>query len=62
MESKPEERIAIYLTKEEAEDFKWFMQYRKVWKKARQLRPGKLILNFNSSGEIKDREFYTRES
>ena len=52
-----EEKIKIELTQEECEIFKWCWKNYKIWKQAIRLSPMKLILNLNSSAEVKP-EFY----
>lgn len=48
-----EEKIKIELTAEQCEVFKWLMQNYDVFKVAIKVRPGKIILNQNSNGDIK---------
>jgi len=49
-----EGKTKIELSEEEAEVFKWCWKNYKVFKEAiRVLRPGKLILNFDSRADIK---------
>jgi len=50
-----ENKTPIYLTDEEIEVFKWCWRNYPVFKKAMKvLRPGRLILNLNSSAEVGD--------
>lgn len=48
------DKIKIELNYEEAEVFKWCWKHYSIFKEAiRVLRPGKLILNMNGSGDVK---------
>jgi hypothetical protein len=54
-----EEKIKIELSKEDAELFLWFRKWQNLLEKAKEeLRPGALILHFDSSGEIRKTEFH----
>lgn len=48
----------IHLTNEDAELFKWFRKYQKIWERARDLKPGSLTLHFDKHGSINKNEFH----
>ena len=51
--------VNIQLNKQEAETFKWFRQYQDIIERARrELRPGRLVLHFNSAGNICKEEYH----
>lgn len=60
---KKEETIKIELTKEECEIFRWLWRHFELWKRAKkELRPGSLVLHFNTKNELKKREFHIYET
>ena len=51
--------VNIQLNKQEAETFKWFRRHQDIIERARrELRPGRLILHFNSAGNIDKEEYH----
>jgi hypothetical protein len=49
----------VSMTEEEAKIFYWMRQYEIIFKKAfDELRPGSLVLHFDTSGKIRKHEFH----
>ena len=55
-------KTAVYLSDKEMEMFKWLWKNYDVWEKAKELKPGKLVLHFNSNNELRHKEFHYHES
>ena len=53
-----DKKITIELSKKDVELFLWFRKSQAVWEKAKTLRPGNLVLHFDSKGEIRKKEFH----
>lgn len=51
-------KTKIELTEEEMEVFRWCWQNYRVWKLARELKPGRLVLHFDKDNELKKPEFH----